>query len=232
MKRPFSVTLRRYEVLGGVLWLGVYALLLSHGLRLLLEALGRGGDGILLNKVYYLAGFLGTVLLFHRFLADSLKPLTERPGQVFKGVLLGFCLYEFCQIGLSMVYEALWPDLTIPNDENLRALAASDFRLIAAASVLLAPITEETLLRGLVFGGLRERNRLAAYALSALVFAAVHVIGYATELDPVSLIGNLGLYLLPGAALCVCYEFSGTVWGPILLHAVINGIGVWALGLE
>ena len=229
MSRPFSVKLRRYEIMAGALWLVVYLFLLDDGLRLLLETLGRPDDDILLNKVYFLTGFLGTAALFHRFLADSLRPLAAQPGRFLKGILLGFFVYEFCQIGLSMIYELAVPELQIPNDNNLQSLAGQNLPVIAAGAVLLSPVTEETLLRGLVFGSLREKSRAAAYGVSAALFAGMHVVNYISVLEPSSFALNLIVYLLPGAALCACYEYSGTVWGPILLHAAINGIGLWAM---
>ena len=41
--------------------------------------------------------------------------------------------------------------------------------------VFLAPVVEEALFRGYVFGNLREYSRGAAYLVSCLVFALIHV---------------------------------------------------------
>ena len=73
-----------------------------------------------------------------------------------------------------------------PNDAYISGLAGSNFRLIAVCTVLLAPLVEETLFRGLIFGNLHQKSRVAAYAVSALIFAAIHVWQYAvsyTHLD-------------------------------------------------
>ena len=45
--------------------------------------------------------------------------------------------------------------------------------------VVLMPLIEEVLFRGLVFGGIRPRSRFAAYAASCLLFALLHVWQYA-----------------------------------------------------
>ncbi|MGB1015975.1 MAG: lysostaphin resistance A-like protein, partial [Nannocystaceae bacterium] len=40
--------------------------------------------------------------------------------------------------------------------------------------VVLAPIAEEWLMRGLLFARIRRANPVAAYAVTALAFAAIH----------------------------------------------------------
>ena len=101
---------------------------------------------------------------------------------------------------------------------------------MAVAAILLAPITEETLLRGLVFGGLRQKNRIVAYVLTALLFSGMHVMNYVLQMDLVSILLNLLLYMLPSVALCACYEYAGTIWAPIFLHMIINALSMWAIG--
>ena len=73
MKRPFAVKLRRYELLGGLLWLCVYAFALGPMISPALRALGLPGDSLTRNKIYYLAGFGITAALLWRFLRDSLQ---------------------------------------------------------------------------------------------------------------------------------------------------------------
>ena len=150
------------------------------------------------------------------------------PAKVL-GLLLGFCLYEFCQVGLGMLYEACVPAFQAPNDQNLRSLAGTGFWVLAAGSVLLSPLTEETLARGLVFGALRQRSRVLAYVASSLVFGIMHIAAYLGSASPGDLLLSLPLYVLPGLALAACYDFSGNIWAPILLHALINLMGVWGM---
>lgn len=78
----------------------------------------------------------------------------------------------------------------------------------------LAPFAEEVFFRGLLFGSLRTRLRFWPAALvSAALFAALHF-------DP--------LLIVPLAALGVVaawlYERSGSIWPPVFLHAINNGI--------
>ena len=226
---PPAAPLRWREVYLGTGWLILRTCLLGRALDLLLSALGRGEEPVLLNALYFLLGYFVTAFLFRGLLGDSLKKLPENPGRLLRGLLLGFCLYEFCQVGLGMLYEACFPAFQAPNDQNLQSLAGTGFWVLAAGSVLLSPLTEETLIRGLVFGALRDRSRVLAYVASALVFGFMHIAAYLGSASPGDLLMSLPLYVLPGLALAACYDFSGNIWAPILLHALINLMGVWGM---
>ncbi len=230
MRAPFAVNMRRYEVVGGLIWLAVYLFLMSDMLYLLLGYLGLSVDAVTLNGIYFIADFLVTAVLFRRFLAYSLPLAADRPGRFLGGILLGFCIYEGCQVALSLAYTALVPSLWTPNDDNIRALAADNYRVMWVGAVLLAPMTEETLLRGLVFGGLRKKSRILAYVVTALAFGLMHVIGYLPEMTVLTFALNLLLYAMPSVALCAAYEYAGTVWTPIVLHMLLNALSMSAIG--
>ena len=230
MKKPFSVQLRRYEIIGGLIWLAVYLFLMSDLLQLLMQVAGIRIDLLTLNKVYFVGCFLITVVLFRRFLSYSLPEVADHPLRVLCGILVGYGIYAACQGTLAMVYGYFVPNLQTPNDDSVRAIAQSSYSTMAVAAILLAPITEETLLRGLVFGGLRQKNRIVAYVLTALLFSGMHVMNYVLQMDLVSILLNLLLYMLPSVALCACYEYAGTIWAPIFLHMIINALSMWAIG--
>jgi membrane protease YdiL (CAAX protease family) len=77
--------------------------------------------------------------------------------------------------------------------------------------IVVAPVFEEFLFRGLVYSGLRRSHGFLASALfSATVFAIVH--------PPVSVAPVFVLGLLTAAA----YERSGALLAPVLVHAAFN----------
>lgn len=97
-----------------------------------------------------------------------------------------------------------------------RGPAAIALDLIAGA--LVAPTAEETLYRGILFAGLAQRMPFAAAAsLSAFLFGIVHGLGV----------------LLPIFALSVglawVYQRTGTLWAPIVAHALVNAISLGVL---
>lgn len=90
--------------------------------------------------------------------------------------------------------------------------------------VVLIPLTEEILFRGLVFGSLRHYSRPLAYAVSVLLFALASVWRYALDLgDPRYLL--TALEVLPaGLALAWCYDNGGSIWSAVALRMAINGV--------
>lgn len=229
MKQSLAVQMRRYEVIGGLVWLVVYLFLMSDALTLVLGLMGIHVDPVTLNKVYFVACFVITAVLFRRFLSYSLPVVADRPLRVLCGILLGYGIYAACQGTLGMLYGYFVPELQTPNDDNIRALAGSSYSMMVAAAVLLAPMTEETLIRGLIFGNLRNKNRILAYVVTALVFSGMHIMNYVLQMNVGSILLNLLLYALPSVALCVCYEYAGSIWAPIGLHMLINALSMAAI---
>jgi hypothetical protein len=82
---------------------------------------------------------------------------------------------------------------------------------LAALAVVAAPIFEEFIFRGLIFGGLRRSLGFVPAALaSAAIFAIVH--------PPASVIPVFGL----GLCAAFAYERTRTLAAPMLVHAVYN----------
>jgi ABC-2 type transport system permease protein len=85
-----------------------------------------------------------------------------------------------------------------------------------ALAVLAAPLCEEFIFRGLVFGGLRRSmGALPAMLVSAAIFAIVH--------PPVSM---LPVFVL-GLCTAWAYERSRLLLAPMLVHALYNAAVVW-----
>jgi membrane protease YdiL (CAAX protease family) len=83
---------------------------------------------------------------------------------------------------------------------------------------VIAPFAEEVLYRGLIFGGLAQRMPLAAAGtISALLFAVSHGLGV------------LGPIFVLGLGLAWVYVRTGTIWAPMVTHAVVNAISLLIL---
>ena len=98
--------------------------------------------------------------------------------------------------------------------------------LTALFTVFLAPLSEECLFRGLLFGQVLKKSRMGAYALSAVCFALIHVMGYLGTYTPLQLVLSLAQYLPAGLILARSFEKSGTIAVPILIHMTINAISM------
>jgi membrane protease YdiL (CAAX protease family) len=94
--------------------------------------------------------------------------------------------------------------------------------VLALAAVVVAPLVEELLFRGVLYPWLRRRLApgWAAVAVSAL-FCAVHI----------NLAASLPVGLL-SLILCAVYERSGNLHEPILIHACFNGSSLALIALH
>ena len=111
-------------------------------------------------------------------------------------------------LGLSV--EALRASNTIDFDHDRLGLVL----VLAAATVVGAPLGEELLFRGLLHRGLRGYWRQApAMSLSGALFGVFHL--NPGVLVPFSLIGVLWAW---------AYEESGSLWTTIAAHAGVNGV--------
>ena len=205
-----------------VLQLLILPSLLVWGNQLLLHPLSEAA----LNFALFALNFLCTTVIFHRFLLASGRQALMTPFRTLRMAVFGLLLYY---VGMALVVAlilALRPDFSNANDANILALTQDNYPLMALGTIVLVPITEETLYRGLIFRGLHQKSRLAAYAVSALVFAAVHVVSYIGTMDWGLLGLSLVQYLPAGLALAWAYEKADTIWAPILMHMTINQISI------
>ena len=69
-------------------------------------------------------------------------------------------------------------------------------------------------------------SRFWAYAISAAVFCAVHVLSYVGRYEPALLALNFLQYLPAGLILAWAYEKSGSILCPILIHMGVNALGM------
>ncbi len=89
------------------------------------------------------------------------------------------------------------------------------------ASVLVAPICEETFFRGFVFAGFLNRMPVAlAILLSSLLFAIAHA-------D----LGSFAVLFFIGLALAFVRWRTRSIWPGILLHLLNNGVGALVIVL-
>lgn len=227
--------------LGMGVWLGVFAGLIFVGallfdgmasINVLIEDFDRFDPLRLGSDVgAQRAMFAGGVLIYLAA-AASLVTLARLLGGGSAAAMLGWTgawpaitRTGWLLIGCALVYHVaagatlryFFPDfaLWIIPQRDAMALILS-FVMI----VILAPLVEELLFRGWIFGSLRVRFSAAVTIfVTAVLFALVHM-------DPT------GLYpiavLAPGLIMSVIRENTGSVKGAILAHAIYNGIG-WLL---
>ena len=95
--------------------------------------------------------------------------------------------------------------------------------------MILVPPVEECFFRGLIFRNLYPKSKWAAYIVSILAFACIHIIGYIGRYSALELLLAVIQYLPAGLCLAWSYVRSDTIFAPILIHAAINYVGITRL---
>lgn len=221
-----SISMTRKEVRFGFVFLALQLFILPTLLIYLNTLLPAPLPSVYLNFILFFAEFVLAIAIFHRFLILCAKHSAASIFRTLRYAALGFIINYLASAVLGMIISTFRPDFFNPNDTNIFIMAKGHYPMMIIATVLFAPVTEELLYRGLIFGTLRQYNRFAAYAICAFFFGLIHIIGY---IDTFS-IGFLALsflqYLPAGLCLAWVYEKADSIWAPILMHMAINQISM------
>jgi membrane protease YdiL (CAAX protease family) len=132
---------------------------------------------------------------------------------------------------LATVVVAGWliPSLNINEQQQIGFQGAHGGALILTfvSLVILPPIAEEIMMRGFLYGSLREHmSKIGAALLTSVIFAAAHLPeGGSGGLLWVGFIDTFILSLV----LVYLREKTGSLWASITLHALKNGVAFVAL---
>lgn len=224
--------MRKKELICGLIYLPIYIFLMptvigysANGFFTFFEV--RPSDAHV-TLLYYFVSLLFILICMGSFLKESFRAFFDRLGQSLRASFLGYLFYVLLLYAVSILVSILIiQQVTNPNTAAVQKQLLQNSRAMMLASLVLAPIVEETLFRGVIFGPLLKINRIAAYALSFLVFAIYHVWQYMLS----GITPQFFIYLLqylPGSiVLSWSYEKSGTIWSPILLHMLINSATIY-----
>lgn len=183
-----------------------------------------------LNALCYGVGLAFVLIALRGFLRRSFDAALDAKGRFLAAVLGGYAF----NIGLSFIISGLLLLFQLelgssPNTEAVMAGSGGQTMQMAALIVFMAPMVEEPLFRGLLFGCIRPRSRALAYAVSTLVFALYHVWQFIFISGDFTLLLYCLSYLPASVGLAWAYERSGSIWAPIFLHAAMNALSFYAL---
>ena len=228
-KSNLSVSLTQKELVGGWLYLAFEALFLGALLSVLNRHLTHPMSNAELNFTYFGLNFLASLWIFHSFLGRNAAQMRKHPIYFFQAVILGLAAYYACTWAVNYFIRLIAPGFSNANDAAISAMLGSSRFLMTVGTVVLVPLAEECLFRGLIFRTLFSSSRWAAYIVSILVFAAVHIAGFITQYSPLELLLSFLQYLPAGLCLAWAYTKADTIFAPILMHTVINAVAIIAL---
>lgn len=134
---------------------------------------------------------------------------------------VGYIAYIIMATAITAIMQVFpWFDANQPQDVGFGYFLSSWDRVFAMiATVFVAPVAEEIIMRGWLYGKLRDKWSIPiAIILTSLLFAVLH--GQ----------WNVGINVfILSIILCGLREITGTVWSGILLHILSNGIAFYLL---
>jgi len=227
---PTFIAPRWGETIFGLVYLVLHMFFIGSAIYLIARTFDITLSPIALNLIYLLTAAFVLMLAMRRYLIHSFVRFRTYGLQNLKAFGLGLAIRYGSAIPLTMIILILLPDFyTTPNTEVVHELAHNHFFLTAFLAIVLAPIAEELMFRGALYGGLRNKSKILAYIVSTLLFAILHVLSFLFLIPTASLFLMMLLYIPSGVALAWSYEKSGSIWTPIFLHAIMNFIAL-ALG--
>lgn len=171
--------------------------------------------------LYHVVGILVFGIWYYLAYGRKKRPCgTEKPN-IWKAatiIWLGICIQIFTSCILNLLFE-LAPDLFHNYMELMETAGLTDFNVLSfLAVVILAPIGEELLCRGIIFrlAGKVSSRFWIANIIQAFAFGLIH--------------GNLvqGTYaFFMGLALGYIYGKYRRIWLCMLLHCAINGSSIF-----
>ena len=176
----------------------------------------------------FCASFILTALCFMPFLKESMGQFPCMA--LFPEALKGLGFYAILSYAASYTVAIL--NILVPTAQENLNQAAIDSMLFYApvpmilCSCLFVPITEECLVRGMIFAPLCRKKPWVAYLVSSTVFAAIHVIASIGQISAMNAVQNVILYLPSGLVLGWVYQRTRTIMASIMLHGMINTVSV------
>ena len=224
--KTLYISMSRGEKILGFLYLAFQLTLLSPLLHKFNGMLASPMNTGTLNFVYYLVNFLAIVWIFHSFLRDSLIAAWRDLWNLIQAVVLGFVAYWACGKLFDLVMSWIMPGFHNVNDSAIAGMARSNYLLMVIGVVVLVPVTEEILYRGLIFRNLWQSSKVAAYLVSMAAFAAIHVLAYIGSESVTTLVLCFIQYLPAGLCLAWTYTKADNIIAPVLVHGIINAIAI------
>ena len=206
-------------------WLAVQMLVLPS----LISSIAAPWGSAAVNFCYHLVSLLAVTVIFHRYLKQELRNFTAGFKKVLPVIAVSLAVYYVVGEVLLCLITAIEPGFRNVNDDSVAALRQGNLALTAVMTVALAPVSEECLFRGLIFGCARKHSRWAAYAISAAAFGALHVMGYVGSFGAAQLLLCFLQYLPAGLVLAAAMEKTNSIVTAMCIHAIINAVSMMGI---
>lgn len=202
------------------------ALFLPRLLTLLYALLGIAVTSPIHNFICFSINAFVAIWLFRDFWKETLSAFPKDLPKILLVGVCGFFLYQLLFLAVRTLIAAIVPSFVNANDQNIAQMSQVSYFLMAFGTVILVPIAEEVLHRGVMFGILFRRHPVAAYIVSTAVFSLIHFHNYIGQMSPQTALLCFLQYLPAGVILAAAYHISGSIITPVLIHSAVNAIAI------
>ena len=227
----FLNTMSKPERIAGYIYLPFHIIILPLFLNMLATYLPGGLDDTTANTVYYGLGLAFCLICMWKYLRGAYDLLLDNLGTNIVAMFLGSVSYLLLSYLASGVLFAILGDEQLSsNNELIANLTSESSRSALALAVFIAPIIEEVLFRGLIFGSLAAKHRRLAFVVSIGLFAFYNVWQLALSTMDLTMFVYMIMSIPMGYALTWVYEKTNSIWVPIFLHILINVFSMLVMG--
>ena len=142
---------------------------------------------------------------------------------------VGFAAYFAAAIAVMAVVGALLPGINWEQTQEIgfeNLFLVSDRIWAFIALVVVAPVAEEVVFRGWLYGKVRAKVSAWVGVLAVSVLFGLMHLGFDVE----ALQWNVAINIFcMSIVLCVLREITGTIWSGIVLHMLKNGVAFYVL---
>ena len=212
------------ELWGGLACFIAYMIAIPILLQICVPLFSIGGTyaAFLYNISCSVCSFLMVLVVFRKLLFRSQLPMMLLLHTCFFGFIGARALDRLWMLLLSFV-QLLLPETPVNMNQDLVVEFMTSYTgYMLLDVVLLAPVIEELLFRGVIFAPLCEKKPILGYAASMTAFAFLHVVSFIGVQHWSILLFSFLQYLPAGFVLCWSYQRSQSIWAPIVLHGLIN----------
>ncbi|MEG0941064.1 MAG: type II CAAX endopeptidase family protein [Oscillospiraceae bacterium] len=226
----FVDTLTKPRRIAGYVYLPFHIFVFPLFIGMLAQFLPSGLDNVAANIIYYGLGLAFCFICMWQFLRDAFDTLLDNILKVIFAILFAYIINMLLSYAVAAGLLLFLQDIPLnPNNNAVVTMADKSYNAVMGLAVFLAPIVEEILFRGVLFGGMRKHSRVLAYIITITLFAFYHIWQYAlVSMDWRTLI-YMVQYIPAGFALSWLYERTNCIWAPIFLHTAMNLISMLVL---
>ncbi|EMB35329.1 CPBP family intramembrane glutamic endopeptidase [Treponema denticola] len=185
-------------------------------------------------KKRYLYGIIVIVDLYWVVFCFKINSINVKEYFKFKNpnffLILKYTLIVFAISAIYYQFNTLIPDIKYSFNffqENMGKISYYDvfknpelWNYVLIGGMIFAPVAEEMLCRYYMYNNLKYKysSVFIANIISSIIFGLFHISMYGFDLNAVMIIS------ITGMAFAYCYEKTKTIWTPMIMHSLHNGL--------